>query len=243
VLRKIAFEDLAIEKRDLECVVSLYDGGIAYTDNAIGRLLDELRQLGIYDDTLIIITADHGEGFMEHGRVLHSQPYRELTRVPLIMKLPGSKRHARIEEMIGLIDLMPTILDIVGIEYRNLQGTSLLPVIRGDEASGRSVFTYKRKRSKEGERFDHIFLRNRDFAFYSRMFGEFELYERSVDIGEAENIAGRDEDLEERLLAETVDFYRKQGSMREKLIGEEPNAEVTRTEEEWERLRSLGYVR
>jgi hypothetical protein len=107
VLRKIAFEGLAIEKRDLECVVSLYDAGIAYTDDAIGRLLDELRRLGIYEDALVILTGDHGEGFMEHGRVLHSQPYRELTRVPLIMKFPGSKRHARIEEMIGLIDLMP----------------------------------------------------------------------------------------------------------------------------------------
>jgi len=242
ILKKIAFEDLAIEKQDLDCVVSLYDGGIAYTDGAVGHLLDKLRELGIYRDALIILTADHGEGFMEHGRVLHSQPYREVTRVPLIMKFPGSRRHARVGDMIGLIDLMPTILDIARIEHRDLQGASLLPVIRGEERKGRSVFSYKRKRSEEGERFDYLFLRNRDFSFYSRMFGEFELYDRSVDIGEAENIAAGNQELEKGLIVETVDFYREQESTRERLIGEEKSAEVLRTEEEWERLRSLGYV-
>ena len=74
------------------------------------------------------------------------------------------------------------------------------------------------------------------------MFGEFELYDRSVDLEGAENIAAGNQELEKGLIAETVDFYREQESIRERLIGEEQSAKVLRTEEEWERLRSLGYV-
>src|SRR5437773_236829 len=76
--------------RDIAHLRALYDGDINYTDDRIGRLLDALKSLGIDRRTAVVVTADHGEGFFEHGRMRHGNSfYDELMRVPLIMRLPG----------------------------------------------------------------------------------------------------------------------------------------------------------
>ncbi|MCP5102449.1 MAG: sulfatase, partial [bacterium] len=140
-LDKVNSEGWTIPAQDLEYITALYDGGIAYTDHHVNRLFDYLKKLGVFENSLIIITSDHGEEFMEHGKVLHLQIYNEVMRVPLIVKLPGKKEHARITNPLGLIDLMPTILDMAGIRYKNLQGKSFLPVINGKEELDRPVFS------------------------------------------------------------------------------------------------------
>lgn len=105
-----------------------YDGEIAFTDKEIGRLINDLKQHSIWDQTLLIVTADHGEAFNEHGHLWHGRYlYDESVRTPLIMNLPElTKRRVKIP--VGPVNIAPTILDFVGVtipEY--VQGTSLLP--------------------------------------------------------------------------------------------------------------------
>lgn len=128
---------------DLGAMVSRYDEEILTTDYYLGLLVDRLRRDGLFENTLVVITSDHGEslgdrGYLDHGEWL----YREQIRVPLVMKLPGPSvaREAgkRIKEMVRLIDLPPTILDLLGVatpgaaRFRaRMDGVSLAPLLAG----------------------------------------------------------------------------------------------------------------
>ena len=100
---------------DLDHLVALYDGEIRFTDHALGRLFETLREMGIFDSTLIIVTADHGESFLEHGTFGHSKEiFDESIRVPLIFRLPERVAAGRVvEEQVRLMDIAPTIASLV----------------------------------------------------------------------------------------------------------------------------------
>lgn len=94
----------------------LYDGCAAYTDYEIERLLGLLAELGFDERTVVVITADHGEPLGQHGQLLHGRSlYEEVVRVPLIVLLPWHRRAAIIEDVVSLLDLGPTLLDLAGI--------------------------------------------------------------------------------------------------------------------------------
>jgi arylsulfatase A-like enzyme len=127
-------------ERDARRLIDLYDSEILYNDYQIGQLLKELRSLGLYDDSLLIVTADHGEAFCEHGLFSHGNvPYEELINVPLIIKFPGGDfAGSESGALVELIDLCPTILDWVGLgefarRVGSIQGKSLLPLLRGEQ--------------------------------------------------------------------------------------------------------------
>jgi arylsulfatase A-like enzyme len=126
--------EVAIPREDLEQVVALYDGEIRYTDRQLERVFDALRLFGLQDDTLVVITGDHGEEFMEHGSMEgHAWTlYEEVTRVPLIMRFPdGLGAGLVIDRQARNIDIMPTILGWLGQPLpAGLEGRSLLPAIR-----------------------------------------------------------------------------------------------------------------
>lgn len=129
----------ARSKEDIQHLINLYDSGILYNDFYIGELVKKLKDLGKYDETMLIITGDHGEAFHDHQKNFgHGYiPYEELIHVPLIIKFPKSNyRNIKISELVQLIDLMPTILETVGISDEaikqvNLQGKSVLPLLKG----------------------------------------------------------------------------------------------------------------
>lgn len=115
-------------REDFDNLIDLYDAEICRNDQQIGILIDSLKSRGDWDNTTFILTADHGEMFLEHGHfIAHGgPPYRELTHVPLIMHAPGQKPHRR-DGLHGLIDVMPTMLNLAGIEpAKTVQGRSLL---------------------------------------------------------------------------------------------------------------------
>ncbi len=98
-------------------ITRLYDAEIAYTDEMIGRLFDELEALGLYEDSLIIITSDHGEAFFEHDHWEHSQTlYEEIIRTPLIVKWPGSAPIGRRKDPVSQVDIFPTLVEAAGAE-------------------------------------------------------------------------------------------------------------------------------
>jgi arylsulfatase A-like enzyme len=175
-----------------ERLVALYDGQIRRVDDRIGRLLGRLRRLGLYDSTLVVLTADHGDGFLEHGFISHSTtPYEELVRVPLIVKLPaGRSAGTRIGAQARLVDVLPTVLELAGVsDTLAVDGCSLLPLIRGetqrDPACGIAVSEIA---DEEGE--PTLALRTPTAKFIRRPGKPDELYDLASDPGETRNLAG-----------------------------------------------------
>ncbi len=106
-----------------------YDGGVAYADWAVGKLLDQLRARGLYENSIIAVMSDHGEGLGDHKEEFHGFFLYDATiHVPLVLKLPGERfAGKRIENLVGLVDVLPTVLQSAGIEVpREVQGESLL---------------------------------------------------------------------------------------------------------------------
>jgi len=167
-------------KQGLEYIVALYDGGIAYVDHQLGLFFSILRALGIYDQCLIIVTSDHGEEFLEHGRLLHHQNYEEYARVPLLIKLPGAgPRGLRIPALVSTLDLMPTILDLAGIEPNpEIQGRSLVPLLVGQSIEARPVLVGGGKEK----------LRTPEWSMLVDGNGPVELYRVDQDPLEARNL-------------------------------------------------------
>jgi arylsulfatase A-like enzyme len=123
----------------LDAALNDYDSGVAEADRAVGRILDELRASGRYDEALIVVLSDHGEAFYDRGlRLGHGmQLYDCVLRVPLIVKLPRSERGGtRVGSLVDLVDIAPTLLDVAGLPPdARMQGSSLAQLARGGRRS------------------------------------------------------------------------------------------------------------
>jgi arylsulfatase A-like enzyme len=144
--KKGVFTDLS--ERERENIISLYDAEVRYTDEKLIKpLIQRLKELGLYDQTTLILTSDHGEEFYDHQGWEHGHTlYDELLKVPLIIKFPGSEyAKKRINSIVRLIDIMPTILDRMRIKYSglSLDGKSLIPVLKEKEVKDRTFIAYK----------------------------------------------------------------------------------------------------
>ena len=112
-----------------------YGGEIAFTDHCVGQVIDKLKTLGLYDSTLLIITADHGEMLGEHGEPAHAYfIYQSALRVPLIIKPPGAGPAQRLQTLAGIVDVVPTVCSLVGIDPPpNVSGMDLSAALHGHE--------------------------------------------------------------------------------------------------------------
>ena len=121
---------------ELETVGLMYDSALALVDSEVGRLLDHLGALGLRERTLVVVTSDHGEALGEDGRAGHIYLDDYNLMVPLILELPGAPHGAGVvERQVRLVDLAPTILDVLGLPTPpNLDGRSLLPLVDDPEA-------------------------------------------------------------------------------------------------------------
>jgi arylsulfatase A-like enzyme len=116
-LKLVASREAPPSAADTEDVIRLYDAEIAYADEHLGRLVADLKSRDLYDDALIIVTADHGEAFYEHGHWEHTVSlYDQVTHIPLIVKWPASSRPNRSGIPASQVDVFPTLLEAAGIE-------------------------------------------------------------------------------------------------------------------------------
>jgi len=131
-------------KRDLEHLVGLYEGELRWTDAEVGRLLARLDELGLTEDTLVVVTADHGEEFFEHGILGHrSTLYEEVVRVPLMLRLPGVlPAGERVHGLVSTIDVAATVLELAGLPpVAGSSSSSFVSLMRGEEdGAERGVF-------------------------------------------------------------------------------------------------------
>jgi arylsulfatase A-like enzyme len=115
--------------RDLQHLIALYDGEIRFTDEHLGRIVARLEHLGALDDTIVVVTSDHGDEFFEHGQKGHSKTlYDEIVRVPLVVRYPARVAYGRrVAAQVRLMDVAPTILGLAGIEPPPGLGVARMP--------------------------------------------------------------------------------------------------------------------
>jgi arylsulfatase A-like enzyme len=142
---KIYQDQVVLTRKERENVIARYDGGILYADWIVGQVLQQMKKLGVYERTLIVVTSDHGESLGDHGTFAgHGLFWESGLRVPLLVKLTSSNprrerwRGARIPYRVQSVDLAPTILSVAGLRHPpSFQGKSLL--VPGD----RVVIAYR----------------------------------------------------------------------------------------------------
>jgi arylsulfatase A-like enzyme/tetratricopeptide (TPR) repeat protein len=216
-----------------------YRGEIAYTDREIGRLVDGLRRAGRFEDALIVVVSDHGEAFGEHGEKQHGLfLYDPTVRVPMLVSWPSRIAAGTvIEHDVSQVDIVPTVLSLLGIEIPNgLDGLDLVPLLTG-------VGSPPDRAGVVAE--NHLPRLEFGWSETSAVIGggwkyieapRPELYHLDEDPGEERNLADTNPSM--------VEKYR--GALREAIPAEAESAggEVARTPdaEEVSRLRSLGYV-
>ena len=180
--------NMVLNDADLQAISDHYDGGIASADAYVGELLDELRQLRLYDEALIVVTADHGESLGEHDQIGHGGLYLEQLLVPLIVKFPASWQIAPavIDDPVEMVDVMPTVCDACGLDLPDhLDGRSLLPLIRDGEGGRRYLIaqtTYREGRqaiSNPAKR--AILVPERWLLIHDSRLQSMELFELSMD--------------------------------------------------------------
>ena len=218
---------------DVEYISALYDGCINYVDDRVAELTELLKKLKIFDQTLIVITSDHGEEFSEHGYFLHSQGgHEEVAHIPLIVKFPYQEYSGvRVEWLGAMVDLMPTILDILDLEVpSDAQGITLLPAVTDGSAT------------REDVKMVGVFRTN-NWKFFER---DQRLFDMNADRGEKRNIFSSEPNVVASLRERLDELYREHKRaieiFEESRVSSDENEAVPLTADEIKQLKALGYL-
>jgi arylsulfatase A-like enzyme len=215
-----------------------YDRAIREADDLVGGLLAELRALGLEERTIVVLLSDHGESFGEHVGPGHGwSGHQEQLAVPLVLRGPGIPAGLRVETPVSLVDVAPTLLDLLGVDgLPAAQGISLAPALRGEPLpQGRALFFAWLRAGSGGVR--------RGARKYVHVAGEPAglAFDLDADPGEQRPVAGPapPQSLAGGLLAKHRD---RSARLRAEAAAGAPAAEGTLTEEVERSLRALGYL-
>jgi len=229
-----------LPQRDIEHLVALYDGEIRYTDEHLGKLFDLLAKRGDLDNTIVVVTADHGDEFFEHGAKGHGKSlFDEVLLVPLVIRYPPRIPAGRVvEQQVRLLDIGPTILSLAGIERPEKFGDQgaaasasrdLMPIVLGQAPNEPGLLAFGHlRRDVVSIRTETSKLMRHTSASMTRR------YDLVKDPGEQLNIHGDEDPHTDTLLHELLDQWwsgDKQGPLPTEL--DQRQIEV---------LRSLGYL-
>lgn len=238
-----------------------YDGSIREMDTEIGRLVEGLGNLGLAGKVVVAFTADHGEEFLEHGRLFHGQTvYGEMINAPLVLWRPGALPSGRVvDETVQIVDVMPTLLEMSGLRAPTaVQGRSLSSFWDGHDRHGEVRAASRSQErpaiSEKAAVTDMGAPPPRDTESVAIVAGgwklihnvrrpagapEFELFDHRRDPLDARNVAAEHPDVVARLTREEVAWRARATSERLR-----PDSDTQRalSPEELERLRALGYV-
>ena len=228
--------ELELSGADFARLGDLYDGEIREFDQELGRFLAYLEESGLREDTVLVVTSDHGEEFGEHGGVLHGRTqYQEVLHVPLVVAGPGIPGSRRVPGLTQLSDVFSTLLELSGTESPPVDGTSLVrawsegPRFPGPE---RLSFAEADHRNEENDIKRAVRLGEWKLLL-DRLSGESRLFDLRSDPGESIDVSDREPEIAERLLA-ALERYQAGGAT----VAESR----TLTDDEIATLRSLGYI-
>jgi arylsulfatase A-like enzyme len=222
---------------DVEYLVSVYDSEVLYVDWWIGVIRRELLRLELSEETLVVLVADHGESFFEHGRLLHGDHlYNEVLRVPLIFSHPALfEQGRRIDDLAGIVDVFPTIVDLLGGEpLEQFQGKSLVSANprgwnyaeRRTHGSGGEVTTIEKIQTPKWS------------LIWDQQSGSYELYALDDDPREQSNVI----DAEPEAATKMIDLLMRARGDNYSHPDRVEAANTALDEQTVERLRSLGYL-
>jgi arylsulfatase A-like enzyme len=248
VLEQLGLEsDLKVNLRNAkklpaETLRSAYRAEVYEMDRHFGSLQRHLESTGLDESTLIALTADHGEYLGEHGRNDHSQLYDEVLAVPLLIRPPGLKTQVRRTDVVSTVDLVPTLLDLLGVEpLPYAQGHSLLDVTTSDRAAYAEWRNYgilgSKYRPEPGDFLMSVQVDSRKYIYDVLVPQASQLYDLAEDPDESQNL----------LEAREEDLGRLRSIFAEHVREELPNgilgvSQVSIDDESREMLRSLGYL-
>jgi arylsulfatase A-like enzyme len=230
----------AFGPEDAAYLSDLYDGEVAYTDRELGRLLEGLAARDLLDEMIVIVLSDHGEEFAEHGHYEHDQLYRESLHVPLLIRLPGARLGGtRVSGLASLIDVMPTLLDLLGVEGpEGMVGRSLVPAMERGRTEGLPVLS-------ERVMFADAYMASLRTPASTTVFlareSALEHYDLRRDPGETQDLAGAAPfaaEAEQALYGQLAAVF----SLRTALDAEEEGGLITLDEETRQQLLELNYV-
>jgi tetratricopeptide (TPR) repeat protein len=203
-----------------------YDGEVAYADAEAGRIVDVLRQRGLYEDAVIVVAGDHGEGLGEHNERTHGMlAYDSTLRVPLILVAPDTDARGHVGDVVSLAGIAPSLLDLARVSVPEAMGRASL-LSRREEGEAYAETEYPRTAGW------HPIAALADARWKLLLSSEPELYDLEADPGETRNIATARPELVDAMSRRVRDLNRaREGSLPERI---DPEAAA--------RLRSLGYV-
>ena len=234
-LAELRFKDLGAAQVAL--LESLYDGEVASLDAELRELFAELERRGFLERALVVVTADHGEEFLEHGIMLHGLSlYEHSLRVPLLLSGPGLPPGRVIGANVSLVDVVPTLLDLLGLPFGDrLEGRSLVPLLEAASPEGVDLLFElpPKKAPVELRAHDRGILRG-SHKLVVKPDGAAVLYDLAADpVEEVALAAGPDEELRAALERQRVRLAASASGAAETI----PLDETTR-----EDLRALGYL-
>jgi len=228
---------------DIAYLRGVYHGEIAFLDEQIGRFVAGLKAIGVYDDAAVVVVADHGEEFWDHGGFEHGHSlYDELVRVPLILKLPAWCRAVQpaVDRQVRIIDVMPTIFELLGVGLPDtFVGRSLIPLVQGladEERPAMCESTLYGSDRVSWRTASHKYVVDLDPSAEKPE----ELYDWRNDPEELVDLAAKSSDLVLALRAELLAFY---GKLRDQAEGMSVPDTVDLDPKKIQMLRELGYIR
>jgi arylsulfatase A-like enzyme len=242
-------EDLEIDQRALtegrpaspvylpHCL-SKYDGGVAYVDSQVGRVVDWLKRHHAYDNTMIVVTSDHGEAFGERNRIGHgNSPYQNVVHVALMIKYPGGAHRGIEATPASLIDVAPTVLKTVGLPVpATMQGRDLN---HPETLTQRALFTetfpcpvMRPPECRDGCTTRSVF--EWPYKYITSSNGKRELFDLSKDPLEEHTLYAQQRALADKMRAD-LDTWMK-------VMPAQAAQKHTLNHDDLQRLKSLGYV-
>jgi arylsulfatase A-like enzyme len=234
-----------------EEIIRLYDAEVASADRELGRLFREMKSMGLWENSLLVITSDHGEAFHEHGHWQHSQTlYDELTRVPLIVKWPGRAEAARESTPVSLVDLFVTFAEAAGVEVEAGGSGALARFSLSRSPDPERIVLSEVTWSSSTQEFMKVAFRDRSRKYIATLSGppgddlavngveSEELYDVLNDPAERENLLRRDGDSLNRFRSELRSFLDAARTARSLRRGDA----VELDHQTLEKLKSLGYT-
>lgn len=222
------------DNNDIYTYERRYFNNLRYGDHVVKVVLDELKTNGLFEDSIVIITADHGEAFGEHKQFGHNTTvFEQMIRIPMAVKVPGTKA-GRIVNPVGLIDIFPTLVELMGLEIEsvNFQGRSLASLFVNGEESPRDDYYYARTNS-----YNYYFMmRGERYKYIHAEFQEY-MFDLKNDPEEKNNIIDQHPALAATLRMKGLMMI----SVNEK-SGQNIGKEAELTDEDEEELKNLGYL-